>query len=275
MSDLTTAIQEERQRRHARVEECRLALEAAEKEEQAFLEEIGSAAGLNVGRKSIGLSREEIQVRRERVLAMQKDGIAVPEIAEALEVTSMLIYADLKALRKQGLLPESEKHNDDEVYVTAKQNAVRTLYLEGLSIVKIADRLKISRASVDQYLSILRKKGLLTSSTPVEVVSMIEEPSTLAVIEPIRSSEPIDDGDENGATEAELKAEVERQQNGSKSKSVTLATTITKEHSHRVAVDRFGDGYTLSDASGHVHRVSRFVVGPAHGHRHDLKVSAQ
>lgn len=98
--------------------------------------------------------------------------------------------------------------------------------------------------------------------------------------EPAGDSGPGDDDDQDdkrAASIEELNREVDRQQQGQKSKTVVLATTTTRGkgsngHGHQVRVDRFGDGNTVADSSGHVHRVTRFLVGRAHGHAHDLVV---
>jgi len=73
-----------------------------------------------------------------------------------------------------------------------------------------------------------------------------------------------------GATGDELRAEVKRQQGGQKTKRATLTTSTARSHRHTAKVDFFGDGQTDVDASGHVHRVSLFVLSRAQGHSHDF-----
>lgn len=89
-----------------------------------------------------------------------------------------------------------------------------------------------------------------------------------------------DDDDPSGKRAASvdaLKAEVQRQQQGQKGKSAILATTTHRGkgdncHAHKAKVDHFGDGYTLPDEHGHSHRVTKFLVGRAHNHAHDLAI---
>lgn len=101
--------------------------------------------------------------------------------------------------------------------------------------------------------------------------------ASTATPEPEEDEEEEDEPeDDDGATMDELEAEVVRQQQGQRGKSVDLATTIRssgeKKHSHRARVDHFGDGHTLADDTGHAHRIVRFVVTGAHKHIHHLTI---
>jgi len=261
VSDLTNAIQEERAKRRARVDACRAALAAAEADENAFLEEIGVAAGLRT-RQSPAIDKVAIEARRKQILSLYEQGRTATEIASELTLNPMLVHADVKVLRERGLIASSKRvAEENESILKTKKEQVLALYLEGNAITAIAEQLKITRESVDQHLRILRKEGRLPSVSTVQSTSAATDETI-----------DVDDGDEDGASLDDLKAEVLRQQDGKKGKPVFLYTTPTRSHVHEAIVDHFGDGHTTSDASGHVHRVYRFVLSAAHNHRHDLKL---
>jgi len=50
-----------------------------------------------------------------------------------------------------------------------------------------------------------------------------------------------------------------------------LATTPVEGHAHRGVTDRMGDGTTEPDATGHQHRVYRFVTSRMAGHAHGVR----
>jgi hypothetical protein len=80
-----------------------------------------------------------------------------------------------------------------------------------------------------------------------------------------------DEGDDGtcasrGATSSELITLLKRVP-GQKAR---LRTTEIRNHSHAAVVDMSGTGHTLTDASGHHHRVDSFVVHKAQGHMHEL-----
>jgi hypothetical protein len=78
-------------------------------------------------------------------------------------------------------------------------------------------------------------------------------------------------GEPKAASTDALRAEISRQQAGGRG-HVELLTTRKRDHIHVAKVDRFGDGQTKADKTGHAHRVSSFLIANAQGHSHDLTV---
>lgn len=103
-------------------------------------------------------------------------------------------------------------------------------------------------------------------SCPQEVAGDAQKPS------PKEASE---DDEEDGASEQlatteELQNETRRQQGGQKQRHAHLKTSSNRNHRHAAQVDFFGEGQTEVDSSGHVHRVSQFLIRAAHGHSHQF-----
>ena len=172
---------------------------------------------------------------------------------------------------------------------TSKRDPVLQLSLQGKSVDEIAAALGMARTSVRSYQSWWRRRGELPPYQSAAPGPKGPDPVTPPAAPDSPPPAALDAGDDqepdaevedaaatlepSPATVDELRAEVDRQQAGQKSKTVFLATTRARKHDHQVKVDRFGDGNTVPDGSGHVHRVARFVVMTAHGHPHDLIVS--
>jgi transposase len=150
-----------------------------------------------------------------------------------------------------------------------KRERVRVLHLEGKSRVEIADELDISKMSVNAHINALVRTGRLSSGEPPKVPAEPAKKVELAR----KSGEGADDSVEGDSLQ-DLRDEAARQQGGNRSKAVRLATTMHSDedadHDHAAVVDRMGDGVTVPDDTEHQHKVYRFVVGGAAGHRHGL-----
>lgn len=143
-----------------------------------------------------------------------------------------------------------------------KRERVRVLYLEGKSRSEIADELEIDKTCVGSHLNALVRAGRLSLEKSPE--------------KPGEPAKRVGEGDDSEAGDSlqDLRDEAARQQGGNRNKSVRLATTTHSDedadHDHAAVVDRMGDGVTVPDDTEHQHRVYRFVVGGAAGHRHGL-----
>ena len=265
-NDVLTSLQGEIAHRHEKVEACRAAYETALAEERSFIKNIANT--LKISSKGNASCTKE---RQARVLELIKQNKSREEVATILNVKVTTVDYDFRALRKQGMLPAV---GDQVSQPSANEKRFMELYLDGTSINEIADELGLSRAAADNTLARIRHKGLvpLVSSPDEEARDEVAE-IPHDDVSPVESTNVTDDGaesSEKGSSKPELQAEVKRQQGGVSSRCATLPTTTVKKHKHRAKVDRMGDGHTIPDDTGHVHRVYRFVLSVAQNHTHDL-----
>ena len=187
----------------------------------------------------------------------------------------------IKAAGKGGRKPK-EKASDEEPDVAkpergSKSQRVLELYGQGKSSAEIAEAIGIPITAVYTHLWSLRKSGAIVESKGAPAPDEVDEDET--------ETDPAEDApegqqttetpqaepsSERGASKDDLIAEVTRQQNGIRGKVVILGTTTAKNHRHTIRVDRMGDGQTVADGSGHVHRCYRFVLSQAQGHSHGV-----
>jgi DNA-binding transcriptional ArsR family regulator len=182
----------------------------------------------------------------------------------------------LKKPMKRGPKPKAERAPDEQEpdsrvapakppSALSKREQVRLLYLDGKTVGEMATELDTTKPAIYQHLHDLRKSGLIEPREPATT------PNDLPSEEP---SEPDDGDEEDGASVADLRDEVARQQAGSRSKPVKIMACASQKHTHLVLVDRMGDGQTQPDETGHFHKIYRFVSSQAKGHSHNLRISA-
>lgn len=133
----------------------------------------------------------------------------------------------------------------------------------------------VSSFTVYKDISILRQRGVW----PERELTGVELPrpprnATRAI--PKAAPVEVDDGDDDDDCEAasldELHREIARQQDGNVMKQAKLKSTKARNHKHDVLVGSNGLGMTVSDKTGHCHRVVDFVIQVQQNHRHDLCV---
>jgi len=184
-----------------------------------------------------------------------------------------------------------------------RKKRIREMFLAGRPKDEIARELDMSEQAVGCQVGIMRKAGLLpprvqgvpdnqaeqaaamnpTASHGEPSHAKDEQPDPEASVstpdgkteENAGEDEPEDDDSlgSSASSRDELTAEVRRQQGGSRA-DAHLITTMGRGHKHSARVDRFGDGNTVPDGSGHSHRVKGFLVMPAHNHAHELVAKA-
>jgi DNA-binding CsgD family transcriptional regulator len=230
--EILTTLQNELTHHNDRVDKCQAALEEAVAKRDAFVEKIASTLGL--ARKP-GQTKETVAARQAKVLALYKAGKSPGLIAADLEIKTKTVHNDLRALQNNHEIPDPVRQHDNT------PSRPPTVTEDGESDAEeTTDAEETEEEAADDSSS---------ESAPSK-----------------RSSS------ERSATKGQLVAEVDRQQQGVKSKVVTLNTSTAKKHKHQAKVDRMGDGQTTVDSTGHVHRVFRFVLSAAQGHTHDLVV---
>jgi DNA-binding transcriptional ArsR family regulator len=141
---------------------------------------------------------------------------------------------------------------------------VRLLYLDGKTIGEMVEELDTTRQAIYQHLCVLRKAGLIEPREKHDAPAAAAPAST-------GDDDDAEDGEDGDALD-KLRGEVMRQQGGVRSKAVHLVTAETHHHTHRVLVDRMGDGSTQPDETKHQHRIFRFVPSQADKHSHGLLV---
>jgi DNA-binding NarL/FixJ family response regulator len=266
--EILTTLQEELARRNLLVEEKQAALDAAKKDRDDFVTEISSTLG--IARKP-GQSNDSVKRRQARVLELYKQGKTGPDIAIELGLQTKTVHNDLRKLRN-----DKQVVDGIDPKITPQATRVLELFREGEALPDIAEALKITTLEVKSHIDNLRSRGLLPPASGDATLYPTpgkKTPSAEVKDDDRDDSEEVDDeSTEKPATKEQLQAEVSRQQLGIKSKVVVLQTATVRKHSHKVKVDRMGDGQTILDSSGHAHRCFRFTLSEAHKHTHDLIV---
>ena len=144
------------------------------------------------------------------------------------------------------------------------------LFQEGEALSDIAEKLKLTTLEVKLTVDSLRSHGVLPTEEVAE--TPISQAPSAEPDEEDEAESVEDNSSERPATKEQLLAEVAKQQQGTKSRVVVLQTTEVRKHSHKIKVDRLGNGQSIPDSSGHAHRCFRFVLSEAHKHTHDLVV---
>jgi transposase len=276
------------QRRHDEaVERSRRELEAARAGVDEYVAKIAEALGLpNPAHK---LAKRLATMRlNKKIRKLAAAGRAIPEIAADLGVGVQVVEDVLRTGGDDGGEGDDEGSGpgDGEAGTPGsserplrlppesgqkgwKRERVRALFLEGKVPSEIADDMDISADSVRTHIAMLRRDGRL----PPRGGPSAPAPRAEAPGEPASGGE--DEGGEGDGID-DLREEAARQQGGQRSRQVRLATTAEQargeedDHEHVAAVDRMGDGVTVPDDTGHQHKIHRFVVGGAAGHRHGL-----
>lgn len=215
--------------------------------------------------------RQETILLTKTIKARMSEGASADEIVDSVTTTSVsvgeetvrAIISKLNGKRATGddkakplrLPPEAGEKG-------WKREKVRTMFLEGKTRGEIADALDTTKDCVNSHIAALRTSGRL----PTGSIGGAATPPP-AQVDPT-GLDGADDGD--GDSLEDLRTEVARQQGGSRSKAATLAVSFFSDHDHTAVVDRMGDGVTQPDATGHQHRIFRFVSSVAAGHQHGL-----
>ena len=281
--EILTNLQSEIDKRLSKIEVAKTArdtalasnqavVDAAQAEYDSFIDQIASS--LKIARPS-GQSRETVERRQAKVRELYKNGKTAPEIAVELGVQAKTVHNDLRKLRN------NKQISDDSSLLAPQATKILELFREGEAVTDIADVLKITTAEVKLTVDSLRSRGLLppAGEEPAPATASRADESDDSE-ESEKSDDAVDDNNsdvdnessDRPATREQLMAEVTKQQLGIKSKVAVLQTTVVRKHTHKVKVDRMGDGQTIPDSSGHAHRCYRFVLSEAHKHTHDLVV---
>lgn len=235
-------------------------LDEAKRDVEAFVATIAQALGL-----PNPTAAREAKIRLKRVRELVADGKAEAEIAAELGVTLAIVAADVARLtprRGEG----GDATEPEEGQRGWKRDQVRRLALEGKSNSEIAQMLGIPATSVNAHRNQLRMQGKLPA--PESHVDHDDEIAEHHLPPKTRTPPQSVTGD---ILEV-LRAEVVRQQGTQRAKAVKLIAAHHEGHTHRVLVDRMGDGCTQADDTGHIHRVYRFVVTMGSKHQHGLSV---
>jgi len=287
-------LQAELAQKRKRVEECEAALESertaaeeyvknkigkaeaalgkAKREAESFVATVAQALGL-----PNPTAAREAKIRRKRVRELVAEGKTETEIAAELGVPLDTVTADVARLsqREKGNAEGDDGAELEEGQRGWKRDQVRRLMLEGKSQPEIAEKLGIPRTSVNAHVTQLRLKGKLppagAESRRGEHDDDADEEEEPVVHRSPPSTSAVPASVVGHSVEA-LRNEATRQQAGQRAKAVKLIAGVHNGHTHRVLVDRMGDGCTQSDDTGHVHKVYRFVVAVGAGHQHGLKV---
>lgn len=236
IDDIERLVQERYDALVAIVEKARRDLEEAETALASFRSRMVAKIGVTTAGKSAQKQRAD---RQRVVKALLDEGLSRAEIVRRTGIIDHLVGYDIDCIRK-GRRPKGTK-----VYADGRAPE------SGSESAEPAAREPVD---VDE------------EDPEVDEIESEEEDSSEAVT-PEKTEEV-------GASKEALLAEVTRQQNGIRGKVVILGTTTTKNHRHTIRVDRMGDGQTVVDGSGHVHRCERFVLSAAHGHVHQATVRA-
>lgn len=245
-----------------KIAKAKAALQDAKRDAEEYIAAVAQALGLphpSVAR--------QVKARIKRVRELLGEGKTEEQIAKEMDAPLALIHADVARL--------TPRTKDDQPIAEGqrgwKRDQVRKLTLDGLDRDEIAEKLGISRVSVNAHITQLRVQGKLPQPGD-EADEPPAPPRTVPAPAPAAARPPV--GSPSGDSPEALRAEVARQQAGVRSKGVKFLAGANQGHSHRVLVDRMGDGCTQADETGHVHKVYRFVVSMAVGHQHGLKVAA-
>jgi hypothetical protein len=291
--------------RRSRVEACQKQLDVAQSRAQAELDraqasvdeyvaKIADALGLPNPRAREARRQETLLVKR-RARELLASGKSADEVVAELRpdvddpdrlVSLQAIVAKLTRRRDTGSYGKGggsagEKTPGDPHHLPPeagkkgwKRERVRTMFLEGSSRREIADELDVSVECVGAHITQLRSQGRLppAGESPAPAAGSKDAPgddSGEAEGEAEGEGGGGDD-DEVGDSVAELREEVARQQDGNRSRAVRMPVAVGggDHHDHVAVLDRMGDGTTVADETGHVHKVYRFVVGGCAGHRH-------
>jgi transposase len=282
-------LQEELAARRERVTRCEQELAAARSDESEYVSKIAAALGLpNPAARET--RRQETLALRKRVRELLDRGVFPPQIAVELKISQEEVnevFTKIRGRKKRSTGGQPAGGKEDEGDGDGgrdlggaplrlppesgkkgwKKERALALYLEGKTTGEIADAIDSSRASVYVYISQLRREGRLPKLGQNDVPAGGEPES------PDEEGEAGEAGDEeSGDSVEDLRAEVARQQGGSRTKPAYLAVVAHHgedgAHEHVAVVDRMGDGVTRSDDTKHQHKVYRFVVGQNAGHGH-------
>lgn len=280
------SLEAEKARLAAAVAEAEAVLQQRRDELFRFQNEAASVLGL--GKKTDNAPFRAAYIRRKKVreVFLSADGnLSASEIAEKLDMDIRVVELDLRWLDGMGKIKLRTSGEDDKEEAAADEEPTsaeqpsrrirlnvmhmgetvqecicRLIKEEHLTVDQVVEKLDMSRASVGQHVSLLRRKGRLPSAEPVAM----EKPPERQV----SSAPPFNAGDMIET----LRLDVARQcrESGNRVGPAFLEATMggQKRHTHRIRVDRMGDGTTETDDTGHVHRVYRFVVSMADSHQH-------
>lgn len=288
----------------AAVEEARLVFEQRQAELVQFQTEAAEVLGLsNLHQKRIWALR----TRYKQVQGLHEKGLTAPQIAEKLQLDVRVVEIDLlkyrrraKAGTESAVAEEGSDDVDEEAADTegsaktaegaaeavgddvsglraavragvyrpgeSVRDAVLRLTKEGFAPDQVAETLTVSRGTVGAHIGFLRREGLLAEASrpsPAPLLSVDGDAS-----EPATACEP---GDPPDVLRADAVQQCRR--NNTPAGPCLFTTTLggRRKHAHRAKLDRMGEGHTEPDETGHVHRVSKFVVQDYQRHGHGLK----
>jgi hypothetical protein len=246
-----------------KVARAQAALEEARRDVDEYVSKVSSVLGIPdpaVARRT--------KLRRKKVRELLDQDKTAEEIARETGEPLEVVREDLARLDgsdsgEEGGAPQKRGW---------KREQVRRLLADGLTVEDVAGRLGMTVVNVRAHAYQLKLKGQLPEARSPVPLGKTTSPNPAA---PQATTSPPPRGPgappATGDLVEALRAEVARQQGGQRAKAASLLTTPTHGHSHRVMVDRLGDGTTQVDETGHVHQVHRFVVSLAADHQHGLR----
>jgi len=274
LAEEEAAAREYVQKRMAKAE---AALASAKKDVEEFVAKVSEALGLpnpRLAKQRLRRARELLGQGRSPEEVATETGLAREDVEKAAAKSKSSSSGSGEGSRREGRPP-------------LKRELVREMLAAGKTRSQIADELGMTLPAVNSQAYALKQAGLLPEvpdpdpdededESSSASNSRQESPTRMPTPPPAppaaRPPVPPPLATSSGDSPDALRAEVTRQQGGQRARSAELVTSATNGHAHRVLVDRMGDGTTQSDATGHVHKVYRFVVSVAADHQHGLRV---
>jgi hypothetical protein len=257
-SDLAKVREEAKEYVRGRVEAAAEILVKARRELNEYVAEIAKALGL-----SNPAAAREGRARTKLLRKLVREGKSVADAALEVQISS--------DEAEQILAPRSgEKTEPAEGDRGWKRARVLQLLKEGRTTEEISDLMAISLSATRSHFHALVAQGKWNVRS-VEEDEGVDGPDEVSDEAEDKSEEVSGAISEPGDSVEVLKAEVARQQGPQRSKAVRLVTVGGDGRQHAAIVDRFGDGRTVPDDSGSIHRIYRFVVNQDAAHTHSLK----
>lgn len=161
--------------------------------------------------------------------------------------------------------------------IEERRASILALAREGITTPSaIMERSGLPMYTVNADIKVLRQRGVWpkVSQIPAKVAS--KEPAAERT-PPAAAGAPAPfevtpNAHNEGDCMADITTEILRQQGGNTLIQAKFKTTTNRGHVHGVLLDKSGNGMTVSDKSGHVHRVVGQVIQVAHNHRHDIVI---
>lgn len=109
------------------------------------------------------ISEEVINEQKQQILKLYNEGLSCNEIANNLDLPYSIVDSRIVALKRSGDIKKSHHPKTNSDKIDKQYRKITIWHRQGLSRKEMADRLGVSLYVINNRISALRRKGIITS----------------------------------------------------------------------------------------------------------------